>query len=80
VSPYGVGGVAVREGCDCPKKSVRAVPRAGAGTTLHSTADFLLLRRDLLKNWGRKPPGHVPRVATWLVFTVLSQPLRGLQH
>lgn len=38
--------------------------------------DFLLFKRDLPQKQGRKPPGHVLKVATWLVFTMLSQALR----
>lgn len=54
----------MREGCDCPNKSVHVVSRAGT--------HFLLFKRDLPKTQGRKPPGHVLEVATWLVLTVFN--------
>lgn len=54
----------MREDCDCPKKSVHLVSRAGA--------HFSLLKRNLPKSQGRKPLEHVLEVATWLVLTVLN--------
>lgn len=54
----------MREGCDCPKKSLHVVSRAG----IH----FLLFKRYLPKTQGRKPPGHVLEVATWLVLTIFN--------
>lgn len=47
----------------------------GPGPEPHCTllTDFLPFKTDLPKNQGRKPPGHVPKVATWRVFAMLSQ-------
>lgn len=52
------------EACDCPKKSVYVVSRAGT--------HFLLCKKDFPKTQGKKPPGHVLKVAIWLVLTVLN--------
>lgn len=54
----------MREGCDCPKKSVHVFSRAGT--------HFFLFKRNLPKTQGRKPLEHVLEVATWLVLTVLN--------
>lgn len=54
----------MRGACDCSKKSVHVVSRAGT--------HFLQFKRDLPKTQGRKPPGHVLEVTTWLVLTILN--------